>query len=103
MSNAAKFTAKKVITPVVKTVNRYLNPATILLRNGFLLAMKVNLMKVAERLRFGYLSDAEAQKRGMSMSGFAKLKEAISKADKIYELAGGKRKPQEGHPHRKRQ
>jgi hypothetical protein len=91
VSNAAKFTAKKVITPVVKTVNRYLNPATILLRNGFLLAMKVNLMKVAERLRFGYLSDAEAQKRGMSMSGFAKLKEAISKADKIYELAGGKK------------
>ncbi|GAA0893612.1 hypothetical protein GCM10009122_32910 [Fulvivirga kasyanovii] len=91
VSNAAKFTAKKVITPVVKTVNRYLNPATILLRNGFLLAMKTNLMKVAERLRFGYLSDSEARKRGMSMSGFVKLKEAIKKADKIYELAGGKK------------
>jgi hypothetical protein len=91
VSNAAKFVGKKVVTPVVKTVNRYLNPATILLRNGFLLAMKTNLMKVAERLRFGYLSDAEARKRGMSMSGFAKLKEAISKADKIYELAGGKK------------
>ena len=91
VSNAAKFTAKKVITPVVKTVNRYLNPATILLRNGFLLAMKVNLLKVAERLRFGYLSEAEARKRGMDMGGFSKLKEAISKADKIYELAGGKK------------
>ncbi|MGB5930087.1 MAG: hypothetical protein WBH03_18030, partial [Cyclobacteriaceae bacterium] len=91
IKNATKFVGKKVITPVAKTVNRYLNPATILLRNGFLLAMKVNLFKVAERLRFGYLSDAEAIKRGMNMSGFSKLKEAISKADKIYELSGGKK------------
>lgn len=91
VSNAAKFTAKKVITPVVKTFNRFLNPATILLRNGFLLAMKVNLMKVAERLRFGYLSDAEGRKRGMSTSGLAKVRSAISRANKIYELAGGKK------------
>lgn len=91
VSNAAKFTAKKVITPVVKTFNRFLNPATILLRNGFLLAMKINLMKVAERLRFGYLSDSEGQKRGMSTSGLAKVRSAISKANKIYELAGGKK------------
>ncbi|GAA5036593.1 hypothetical protein GCM10011506_30130 [Marivirga lumbricoides] len=91
VKNAAKFTGNKILKPVVSTVNRYMNPATILLRNGFLLAMKTNLMKVAERLRFGYLSEAEARKRGMNMSGFAKLKEAISKADKIYELAGGKK------------
>lgn len=90
VSRAAKFTGKKILKPAVKTFNRFLNPATILLRNGFLLAMKINLMKVAERLRFGYLSDAEARKRGMSMSGFSKLKGAVSKANKIYELAGGK-------------
>lgn len=88
---AAKFTGKKVLKPALKTFNRFVNPATILLRNGFLLAMKVNLMKVAERLRFGYLSDAEARKRGVSMSGFAKLKQAVQKAEKIYDLAGGKK------------
>lgn len=88
---AAKFTGKKVLKPALKTFNRFVNPATILLRNGFLLAMKVNLMKVAERLRFGYLSDAEARRRGVSMSGFAKLKKAVEKAEKIYELAGGKK------------
>ncbi|PTB98009.1 hypothetical protein C9994_00180 [Marivirga lumbricoides] len=91
VKNAAKFTGSKILKPVVSTINRYINPATILLRNGFLLAMKTNLMKVAERLRYGYLSDSEARKRGMNMSGFAKLKQAISKADKIYELAGGKK------------
>ena len=91
VKNAAKFTVKKVVKPVVKFTNRYLNPATILLRNGFLLAMKLNFMKVAEKLRFGYLSDAEARKRGVNMSGFSKLKSAISKAEKIYETAGGKK------------
>ncbi|GAB4242747.1 MAG: hypothetical protein Tsb0034_20320 [Ekhidna sp.] len=90
ISKAAKFTGKKILKPALKTFNRFLNPATILLRNGFLLAMKINMMKVAQRLRFGYLSEAEARKRGMSMSGFTKLKGAISKANKIYELAGGK-------------
>ena len=83
---------KKVIRPVVKTFNRFLNPATILLRNGFLLAMKINFMKVAQRLRFGYLSDSEARKRGANMARMARLKHTIKKAEKIYELAGGKAK-----------
>jgi hypothetical protein len=91
VSNAAKFTGKKILKPVISTVNRYANPATILLRNGFLASMKLNLFKVAERLRFGYLSDAEARKRGVNMSEFGKLKKAIEKANQIYELAGGKK------------
>ncbi|MBL6445728.1 hypothetical protein JMN32_05370 [Fulvivirga sp. 29W222] len=91
VKNATKFTVKKVVKPVVKFTNRYLNPGTILLRNGFLLAMKLNFMKVAEKLRFGYLSDAEARRRGVNMNGFSKLKKAISSAEKVYETAGGKR------------
>ena len=83
---------KKVVKPVVKTFNRFLNPATILLRNGFLLAMKINMMKVAEKLRFGYLSEAEVRKRGGDMKKFSKMKKAIEKAEKIYEISGGKAK-----------
>ena len=90
VSQAAKFTGKKILTPAFKTFNRYANPATILLRSGFLLAMKTNMFKVAERLRFGYLSDAEARKRGVNMSEFAKLKRVVARAGKIYEGAGGK-------------
>ncbi|GAA4273630.1 hypothetical protein U6A24_18330 [Aquimarina gracilis] len=88
-----KFTkniGRKVIKPVVSTFNRFVNPATILLRNGFLLAMKANLMKVASRLRFGYLSEAQAKKMGIDMGKFRKLKKAVSKAEKIYRLAGGR-------------
>ena len=92
IGKAVKFVGKKVLKPAFKAFNRFLNPVTILLRNGFLLAMKINLFKVAERLRFGYLSDGEAKKRGMSPSGFAKIKKIVSKAMKIYEGAGGKSK-----------
>ncbi|WP_128755363.1 hypothetical protein [Aquimarina sediminis] len=82
--------ARKVIKPVVKTFNRFLNPATILLRNGFLLAMKINLMKVAGKLRFGYLSEAQARKMGIDMDKFSKLKRTVRKAEKIYRMAGGR-------------
>ncbi|TSE03241.1 hypothetical protein [Aquimarina algiphila] len=86
----AKKVGKKVIRPVVRTFNRFLNPATILLRNGFLLAMKINMFKVASRLRFGYLSDAQARKMGIDMRKFSKLKKTVKKAEKIYRTAGGR-------------
>lgn len=89
-----KKTVKKVGKAVGKTVkflNRFTNPATILLRNGFLAAMKVNLMKVAEKLRYGYLTPEQAKARGMNLQAFAKLKKVLEKAEKVYEGAGGKK------------
>ncbi len=85
-----KNVGKKVVKPVVRTFNRFLNPATILLRNGFLLAMKADMMKVASRLRFGYLSEAQAKNMGIDIGKHRKLKKAIAKAEKIYRLAGGR-------------
>ncbi|GAA4277022.1 hypothetical protein [Aquimarina mytili] len=88
-----KFTrkvGKYVVKPVVRTFNRFLNPATILLRNGFLLAMKSDMMKVARRLRYGYLSPAQAKKMGLDMRKYGKLRKAVEKAEKIYRVAGGR-------------
>ncbi len=88
-----KFTrkvGKYVIKPVVRTLNRFINPVTILLRNGFLLAMKSDMMKVASRLRFGYLSTTQAKKMGVDMRKFGKLRKAVEKAEKIYRVAGGR-------------
>ena len=92
IGKAAKFVGKKVLKPAFKFVNRFLNPVTILLRNGFLLAMKTNMFKVAERLRFGYLSDSIARKRGINMGGLARVRRIMRKAEKIYEGAGGKKR-----------
>ncbi len=75
----------------VRFLNRYTNPATILLRNGFLLAMKVNLMNVAGRLRFAYLTDAQAKALGMNMDVLKKVRHVRDRAETIYWQAGGKK------------
>ncbi|MDB5274465.1 MAG: hypothetical protein JWO58_2832 [Chitinophagaceae bacterium] len=85
---------KKVGSTVKKGIrflNRFTNPGTIMLRNGFLLAMKTNFLRIATRLRFGYLSDEQAQKMGLNMDAFAKLKKVVEKAEQIYDTAGGKK------------
>src|SRR5690606_29286572 len=63
VGTTVKTTAKKVADTAgkgVRFVNRYANPGTVLLRNGFLLAMKINMLNVAKRLRYAYLSDQQA-------------------------------------------
>ncbi|HRJ29907.1 MAG TPA: hypothetical protein PLV21_06570 [Cyclobacteriaceae bacterium] len=89
-----KKVAKKVGDKVgdgIRFLNRYTNPATILLRNGFLLAMKVNLLNVAGRLRFGYLSDSEAKAKGINLSELNKLRKVKDRAETVYWQAGGKK------------
>ena len=83
-------TVKEGVGTGVKFLNRYVNPATILLRNGVLLGMKINMLKVAEKLRFAYLSEAELKRRGFSSSSISKLHKAKSTIEKIYKGAGGK-------------
>jgi hypothetical protein len=55
-----------------------------------LAAMKLNLFGVAGQLRYAYLSDAEAQKRGLNMKRFARYKKVREKIEKIFFNAGGK-------------
>jgi hypothetical protein len=101
IGGAAKKAVKKVGTVAKKVgdkmgdgirfLNRYINPATILLRNGFLLAMKINLMNVAGRLRYAYLTDAQAQSKGMNLNELKKLRAVKDRAETVYWQAGGKR------------
>lgn len=79
----------KVIKRGVHTVNR-VNPSTLLLRTGLLASMKMNLMNVAGRLKWAYMDEAAAQKRGFDMAKFAKLKKVREKAERIFYSAGGK-------------
>jgi hypothetical protein len=89
-----KNTTKKVGDAVgkgIRFINRFTNPATILLRNGFLLAMKINLMRVAGKLRYAYLSDEQARALGMNIDALNKLRKVKDKAETIYWQAGGKK------------
>lgn len=87
-------TAKKVGDKVgdgIRFLNRYTNPATILLRNGFLLAMKINLMNVGGKLRYAYLTDAQAQAKGINLNELKKLRAIKDRAETVYWQAGGKK------------
>jgi hypothetical protein len=77
-----------IFTKVAFVVNRA-NPATILLRNGVLASMKLNLFKVAQRLKWAYLSDEDAKKKGLIMVRFEKLKAVRSKLEGLFYKAGG--------------
>lgn len=66
------------------------NPATVLLRNGILASMKLNLFKAAQRLKWAYLTDAQAQAKGIDMQKFERLKKVRSKLEVIFYGSGGK-------------
>ena len=94
IGSAVKKTVKKVGDKVgdgIRFLNRYTNPATILLRNGILLAMKVNLMNVGGRLRYAYLTDSQAQSMGINMGELKKLRTVKDRAETVYWQAGGKK------------
>lgn len=101
IGGAVKKVAKKVGTVVkkvgdkigdgIRIINRFVNPVTILLRNGFLLAMKINLLNVAGRLRFGYLTDAQAKERNMNLDSLKKVRHVRDRAETVYWQAGGKK------------
>jgi hypothetical protein len=88
---AAKKKKKGFFKKVLSKINR-INPATILLRNGFLAAMKLNLFKVAQRIKYAYLTPEEATKRGILPDKYQKLVKAKDKMENIFETAGGKAK-----------
>jgi len=75
----------------IRLINRYVNPATLLLRNGFLLAMKINLKNVGGRLRYAYLTDAQAKTKGINPDELKKLRAIKDRAETVYWQAGGKK------------
>lgn len=81
--------AGTVVKKSLHVVNRA-NPATTALRLGVLAGMKLNMFGIAANLRYAYLSDAEAQKRGLNMKRFARFKRVREKLEKIFFQAGGK-------------
>ncbi|MFN7703345.1 MAG: hypothetical protein ACK5OS_01895 [Chryseotalea sp.] len=82
--------ANQAFQKVTDTVNRFVNPITILLRNGILLAMKVNMFNVAKKLRFAYLTDAQAQAQGINLPELQKVRNQLRNLERRYDEAGGK-------------
>lgn len=86
--NTPKPKKKKFLGKMLNVVNKA-NPATVLLRNGILASMKLNIRNAAGRLRWSYLSPQAASSKGIDPVKFQKLIAARQKLEKIFFGAGG--------------
>jgi hypothetical protein len=75
----------------VKSVVKY-NPLSIAARGGFLLAMKLNLGKMASKLKWAYGTQQQAAAKGVNAATWQKSKTALSKVESLFadKLQGSK-------------
>lgn len=92
VGDAAKKVGTAVVTAVkavAKVVVRY-NPATMAIRNGLLLAMKLNVFRLAEKLGYGYWTEEQALSKGLDVAEWKRNKDVLEKARKLHKGLGGK-------------
>lgn len=80
----------KAAKGIGKAVVRF-NPLTVSIRNGLLLALRLNVQQIGSKLKYGYLSEEEAGRRGMDLSEWRKLVSQKDRWEKRFEKLGGKR------------
>lgn len=99
IKNAAKWTARAAtkvwdgIKEAAKEVGKFIvrfNPLFIAIRNGILLAMKINLFRMAERMGYGYWTEEEAQAKGLDMPNYRKMKDKLDWLVKKFKQMQGK-------------
>lgn len=88
VQNVAEKVGDKVKTAAKNVVQQ--NPVTIAIRGGVLLAMKTNAFKLADRVKWGYMTEAEAIKRGFDLTEWRKVKAALDQAIQTFTKLGGK-------------
>ena len=71
--------AKKAVKAVVKY-----NPLTLAARGGFLLAMKLNLGKMAHKLKWGYGTPEQARAKGITPAQYQKSKTALARVENLF-------------------
>jgi hypothetical protein len=74
---------------IVKGIVRF-NPATIAIRNGFLLALKLNIGKMAEKMKWAYATPEQATAKRIAPAHVAASKSAVAKIEKMFTKLGGK-------------
>jgi hypothetical protein len=85
---APKKKKKGFLKKIANKINK-INPATVLLRNGVLASMKLNIKNVAKRLRWSYLTPEQAAAKGIDPVKFQKLVNTRQKLENIFYGAGG--------------
>ncbi len=75
---------KKVGKAIVK-----FNPLTTASRGGVLVAMKLNIGKMASKLKWGYATQADVNAGKLTQAQWEASKKALSKTESIFEKIGG--------------
>ena len=73
----------KGITKIGKAIIRF-NPVSIAARSGFLLALKLNVKKMASKLKWAYATKQQAARKGISEGKWQSSKKALSKVEKLF-------------------
>lgn len=92
--NAVSKAGKKGAAPkkklnIGKALVRF-NPATIAIRNGFLLALKLNIGKMSEKMKWAYATPQQAAAKRIAPAQVAASKGALAKVEKMFTRIGGK-------------
>lgn len=89
--------AKKAAAPADKKqkgkfLNKFnkINPSTVMLRNGILASMKLNIGQVAGRLRWSYLTNEQAAQKSIDPGKFVQLVNVRRRLEDLFFKAGGK-------------
>ena len=82
ISNAVKQVGKG-LKNVGKAIVRF-NPVSIAARGGFLVAMKINLGKMAAKLKWGYATKEQAAAKGVNEAQWNKSKDALAKVERLF-------------------
>ena len=68
---------------VGKAIIRF-NPLSIAARGGFLLALKMDMKKMASKLKWGYATKEQAAAKGITEAYWNKSKDALAKVEKLF-------------------
>ncbi|WP_421752498.1 hypothetical protein [Croceimicrobium sp.] len=74
---------KNVAQKVGKAIVRF-NPLSVTARLGFLAAMKLNIKKMASKLKWAYASQSHAASKGVSATQWKRAKTALSRIENLY-------------------
>jgi hypothetical protein len=86
VATAAKAVGKGVAKgakAVAQTVARF-NPVSLAARGGLLLAIRINLFKLADKLQYGLYTEAQAQAAGINLDDFRNMQESYSKTRNLF-------------------
>ncbi len=73
----------KGLKKVGKAIVRF-NPVSIAARNGFLLALKLNVKGMASKLKWAYAGKEQAQRKGISTEKWNQSQEALKKVESLF-------------------